>query len=169
ELLRGPYPPEKYGEFILPMVLLRRFDAVLIDTKEEILEQYEKYKDLPETSCDEVLSRVSKQYFYNTSQFDFNKLLCDKNNIADNLYDYIDGFSSSVREVFNNFNLKSNIDKMAENNLLYIVVQRFNEINLQPSVVSNNEMGYIFEELVQRFSKHIEVGAHYTPREIIRL
>src|SRR5690625_4095442 len=169
ELLRGPYRPEKYGDVILPMAVLRRFDAVLVDTKEDVLEQYEKYKNLPETSRDEVLNRVSKQRFYNTSQFDFAKLLSDPDNIADNLRDYIYGFSSSAREVLSNFNFESDIDKMAENKLLYIVVQRFNEIDLHPSVVSNIEMGYIFEELIRRFSEHAEAGDHYTPREVITL
>jgi len=169
ELLRGPYRPEKYGDVILPMAVLRRFDAVLTDTKEEVLTQYEKYKNLPETSRDEVLNRVSGQRFYNTSQFDFNKLLSDPDNIADNLRDYIYGFSSSAREVLSNFNFESDIDKMAENNLLYLVVQRFNEIDLHPSVVSNIEMGYIFEELIRRFSEHAEAGDHYTPREVIML
>jgi len=169
ELLRGPYRPEKYGDVILPMAVLRRFDAVLADTKEDVLTQYEKYKNLPETSRDEVLNRVSGQRFYNTSQFDFNKLLSDPDNIADNLRDYIYGFSSSAREVLSNFNFEADIDKMAENNLLYLVVQRFNEIDLHPSVVSNIEMGYIFEELIRRFSEHAEAGDHYTPREVIML
>lgn len=169
ELLRGPYRPEKYGDVILPMAVLRRFDAVLQDTKEDVLTQYEKYKNLPETSRDEVLNRVSGQRFYNTSQFDFSKLLSDPDNIADNLRDYIYGFSSSAREVLSNFNFESDIDKMAENNLLYLVVQRFNEIDLHPSAVSNIEMGYIFEELIRRFSEHAEAGDHYTPREVIML
>lgn len=169
ELLRGPYRPEKYGDVILPMAVLRRFDAVLADTKEEVLTQYEKYKNLPETSRDEVLNRVSKQRFYNTSKFEFNKLLSDPDNIADNLRDYMYGFSTAAREVLSNFNLESDIDKMADNNLLYLVVQRFNEIDLHPSVVSNIEMGYIFEELIRRFSEHAEAGDHYTPREVITL
>lgn len=169
EILRGPYRPEKYGDVILPMVVLRRFDAVLADTKEEVLTQYDRYKHLPETSRDEVLNRVSKQRFYNTSQFDFNKLLSDPDNIADNLRDYIYGFSSSARDVLNNFNIEADIDKMMENKLLYLVIQRFNEIDLHPSAVSNIEMGYIFEELIRRFSEHAEAGDHYTPREVIML
>lgn len=169
EILRGPYRPEKYGDVILPMVVLRRFDAVLEDTKEDVLTQYERYKHLPESSRDEVLNRVSKQGFYNTSEFDFNKLLGDPDNISDNLRDYIYGFSSSARDVLSNFNIDTDIDKMAENKLLYLVVQRFNEIDLHPSSVSNIEMGYIFEELIRRFSEHAEAGDHYTPREVIML
>lgn len=169
EILRGPYRPEKYGDVVLPMAVLRRFDAVLADTKEDVLVQYEKYKHLPETTRDEVLNRVSGQKFYNTSQFDFQKLLSDPDNIADNLLDYIYGFSSSARDVLNNFNFEPDIDKMAENNLLYLVIQRFNEIDLHPTSVSNREMGYIFEELIRRFSEHAEAGDHYTPREVILL
>src|SRR5690625_13989 len=169
ELLRGPYRPEDYGDVILPMAVLRRFDAVLADTKEDVLNQYEKYKALPESSRDEILNRVSKQGFHNTSQFDFTKLLSDPDNIADNLRDYIHGFSVSARDILSNFNFDVDIDKMAENNLLYLVVQRFNEIDLHPDVVSNMEMGYIFEELIRRFSEHAEAGDHYTPREVITL
>src|SRR5699024_11843235 len=116
--------------------------------------------NLPETSRDEVLNRVSGQRFYKISQFDFNKLLSDPDNIADNLRDYIYGFSSSAREVLSNFNFEADIDKMAENNLLYLVVQRFNEIDLHPSVVSNIEMGYIFEELIRRFFAHARSEDH---------
>lgn len=169
ELLRGPYRPEDYGDVILPMAVLRRFDAVLMDTKEDVLQQYERYKNLPETSRDEILNRVSEQGFHNTSLFDFTKLLSDPDNIADNLRDYIHGFSASARDILSNFNFDVDIDKMAENNLLYLVVQRFNEIDLHPDVVSNMEMGYIFEELIRRFSEHAEAGDHYTPREVITL
>src|SRR5690625_4029545 len=169
ELLRGPYRPEDYGDVILPMAVLRRFDAVLADTKEDVLNQYEKYKALPESSRDEILNRVSKQGFHNTSEFDFTKLLSDPDNIADNLSDYRHGFSASARDILSNFNFDVDIDKMAENNLLYLVVQRFNEIDLHPDVVSNMEMGYIFEELIRRFSEHAEAGDHYTPREVITL
>jgi len=169
EILRGPYRPEKYGDVILPMVVLRRFDAVLADTKDDVLKQYERYEHLPETSRDEVLNRVSKQRFYNTSEYDFSQLLSDPDNIADNLRDYIYGFSRSARDVLDNFNIEADIDKMMENKLLYLVIQRFNEIDLHPSAVSNIEMGYIFEELIRRFSEHAEAGDHYTAREVIML
>jgi len=169
ELLRGPYRPEKYGDVVLPMAVLRRFDAVLSDTKEDVLRENEKYASLPESTRDEILNRVAKQKFNNTSQFDFSKLLSDPDNIADNLRDYINGFSQEAREIMNYFDFDNEIDKMDDNNLLYLVVRRFGEIDLHPDQVSNIEMGYIFEELIRRFSEHAEAGDHYTPREVIKL
>lgn len=169
ELLRGPYRPEDYGDVVLPMAVLRRFDAVLADTKEAVLLENEKYASLPESTRDEILNRVAKQGFNNTSQFDFVKLLSDPDNIADNLRDYINGFSSEAREILSHFNFDNEIDKMDENNVLYLVVRRFGEIDLHPDEVSNIEMGYIFEELIRRFSEHAEAGDHYTPREVIKL
>lgn len=169
ELLRGPYRPENYGDVVLPMAVLRRFDAVLADTKEEVLIENEKYATLPESTRDEILNRVAKQGFNNTSQYDFVKLLSDPDNIADNLRNYISGFSSEAREILSHFNFDNEIEKMEENNVLYLVVRRFGEINLHPDEVSNIEMGYIFEELIRRFSEHAEAGDHYTPREVIKL
>ena len=169
ELLRGPYRPEDYGEVVLPMAVLRRFDAVLSDTKEAVLEENKKYASLPEATRDEILNRTAKQGFNNTSEYDFVKLLSDPDNIADNLCDYINGFSSEAREILSHFNFDNEIDKMEENNVLYLVVRRFGEIDLHPDEVSNIEMGYIFEELIRRFSEHAEAGDHYTPREVIKL
>lgn len=169
ELLRGPYRPEDYGEVVLPMAVLRRFDAVLSDTKEAVLEENKKYASLPESTRDEILNRKAGQGFNNTSEYDFVKLLSDPDNIADNLRDYINGFSSEAREILSHFNFDNEIDKMEENNVLYLVVRRFGEIDLHPDEVSNIEMGYIFEELIRRFSEHAEAGDHYTPREVIKL
>jgi len=169
ELLRGPYKKEEYGKVVLPMAVLRRFDCVLDDTKEEVLQQHEKFKHLPQESKDEILNRVAKQNFSNTSKYDFTKLLADSDNIADNLRDYINGFSKTARDIIEYFDFDKQIEKMERNNLLYLVVKRFSEIDLHPEVVSNVEMGYVFEELIRRFSEHAEAGDHYTPREVIRL
>ncbi|WP_371069649.1 N-6 DNA methylase [Sediminibacillus sp. JSM 1682029] len=169
ELLRGPYKPEDYGKVVLPMAVLRRFDSVLDSTKEEVLNQYEQFKDIPEESRDEILKRVAKQRFSNVSKYDFSKLLSDADNIADNLRDYINGFSKTARDIIEYFDFDKQIDKMERNDLLYLVVKRFSEIDLHASVVSNVEMGYIFEELIRRFSEHAEAGDHYTPREVVRL
>ncbi|MCA1025029.1 type I restriction-modification system subunit M [Cytobacillus kochii] len=169
ELLRGPYKPEDYGKVVLPMAVLRRLDSVLDKTKEEVLDKYKQFKDMPEESRDEILNRVAKQRFSNVSKYDFSKLLSDADNIADNLRDYINGFSKTARDIIEYFDFDKQIDKMERNDLLYLVVKRFSEIDLHPSVVSNVEMGYIFEELIRRFSEHAEAGDHFTPREVVRL
>jgi type I restriction enzyme M protein len=118
---------------------------------------------------DPVLNRISKQEFNNTSKYDFEKLLADPDNIANNLRNYINGFSKNAREIIEHFDFDKQITKLNDNNLLYLVVSEFNKIDLHPNVVSNTEMGYIFEELIRRFSEHGEAGDHYTPREVIRL
>ncbi|BDR85083.1 SAM-dependent DNA methyltransferase [Clostridium tetani] len=169
ELLRGPYKKEEYGKVVLPMAVLRRFDCVLADTKGEVVAQYEKFKNLPQESRDEILNRVAKQNFNNVSKFDFNKLLADSDNIADNIRDYINGFSKTARDIIEYFDFDKQIEKMDRNNLLYLVVKRFSEMDLHTETVSNIEMGYIFEELIRRFSEDGEAGDHYTPREVIRL
>lgn len=169
ELLRGPYRKEQYGDVILPMAVLRRFDCVLAETKEEVLKEYEKLKKLGIQNMDPILNRVSKQPFNNTSKYDFEKLLADPDNIASNLRNYINGFSKNVREIIEHFDFDKEITKLNDNNLLYLVVSEFNKIDLHPDKVSNMEMGYIFEELIRRFSEHGEAGDHYTPREVIKL
>lgn len=169
ELLRGPYKKEQYGDVILPMAVLRRFDCVLAATKQEVLERYEALKKSGLQNMDPVLNRISKQEFNNTSKYDFEKLLADPDNIANNLRNYINGFSKNAREIIEHFDFDKQITKLNDNNLLYLVVSEFNKIDLHPDVVSNTEMGYIFEELIRRFSEHGEAGDHYTPREVIRL
>ncbi|MGI6530560.1 MAG: type I restriction-modification system subunit M [Clostridia bacterium] len=169
ELLRGPYKKEQYGDVILPMAVLRRFDCVLAATKQEVLEKYEALKKSGLQNMDPVLNRISKQGFNNTSKYDFEKLLADPDNIANNLRNYINGFSKNAREIIEHFDFDKQITKLSDNNLLYLVVSEFNKIDLHPDKVSNTEMGYIFEELIRRFSEHAEAGDHYTPREVIRL
>jgi len=169
ELLRGPYKKEQYGDVILPMAVLRRFDCVLAATKQQVLEKYEALKKSGLQNVDPVLNRVSKQEFNNTSKYDFEKLLADPDNIASNLRNYINGFSKNAREIIEHFDFDKQITKLNDNNLIYLVVSEFNKIDLHPDKVSNTEMGYIFEELIRRFSEHGEAGDHYTPREVIRL
>src|SRR5699024_7819209 len=139
--LRVQYRQENYGDVILLMSVLRRCDAELADKKEAVLKENERYQSLPESTRDEILNRTAKQGFNNTSLFDLEKLLTDPDNIADNLRDYIQGFSSAAREILNQFNFDNEIDKMDDNNLLYLVIKRFSEIDLHPSTVSNMEMG----------------------------
>ncbi|MDA2480179.1 type I restriction-modification system subunit M [Bacillus cereus group sp. Bce025] len=169
EILRGPYRPEDYGKVILPLAVLRRFDCVLDNTKEEVLENFEKFKAVNEDAREPILNRIAKQNFHNTSNYNFTKLLSDADNIADNLRDYINGFSKTARDIMDHFDFDRQIDKLDNNNLLYLTIKRFSELDLHPEVVSNVEMGYIFEELIRRFSEHAEAGDHYTPREVVRL
>lgn len=169
EVLRGPYKPEDYGKIVLPLAVLRRFDCVLESTKEEVLAKADKFSSMSEEAREPILNRVSKQNFHNTSKYDFNKLLTDSDNIADNLRDYINGFSKVARDIMDHFDFDRQIDKLDQNNLLYLTIKRFSEIDLHPETVSNIEMGYVFEELIRRFNENAEAGDHYTPREVIRL
>ena len=170
--IQAVYKPHEYGDVILPLTVLKRFDSVLAETKKDVLEAVKKY---PETFAqrDMILKEVSKQNFYNTSVFDFKKLLDDPANIESNLENYLNGYSQEVRDIIENFDLDRHIRKMANNKILYTVIEAFNQknANLHPSEVSNIEMGYIFEEIIRRFSEshNEEAGQHYTPREVIQL
>lgn len=170
--LTGVYKPHEYGDVILPLTVLKRFDSVLSDTKSRVLEASKKF---PETFAqrDFILKETSGQNFYNTSKYDFKKLLDDPANIEENFYNYLDGYSKEVTDIVENFDLKRHIQKMANNNILYTVIEAFNQknANLHPNEVSNIEMGYIFEEIIRRFSEahNEEAGQHYTPREVIEL
>lgn len=170
--LTGVYKPHEYGDVILPLTVLKRFDSVLSDTKSKVLEASKKF---PETFAqrDFILKETSGQNFYNTSKYDFKKLLDDPANIEENFYNYLDGYSKEVTDIVENFDLKRHIQKMANNNILYAVIEAFNQknANLHPNEVSNIEMGYIFEEIIRRFSEahNEEAGQHYTPREVIEL
>lgn len=169
EVLRGEYKPENYGEVILPLVVIRRFDCVLEKNKQNVLDEFEKHKNKPEGVQHALLTKVSNEDFYNISKYDFQKLLSDPDNIADNFKDYLNGFSKHADEIITYFDFDPEIDKLDRNDLLYEVIKRFSEIDLHPDTVSNIEMGYIFEELIRRFSENTEAGDHYTPREVIRL
>lgn len=170
--LVGVYKPHEYGDVILPLTVLKRFDSVLSDTKDKVLKMAKKY---PETFAkrDFILKETAGQKFYNTSKYDFKKLLDDPDNIEENFYNYINGYSDEVKDIIKNFDLNKQIEKMAGNGILYQVIDTFNseKANLHPSYVSNIEMGYIFEEIIRRFNElsNEEAGQHYTPREVIEL
>lgn len=170
DLLRGAYKQSEYGKVILPLTVLRRLDCVLEPTKKAVLERAAQLKGRVE-NVEPVLQNVAGQQFYNTSPLDFRRLLDDPNQIAGNLRAYIAGFSSAAREVLDKFEFDSQITKLAGKNLLYLVVSRFAEIDLHPNVVSNIEMGYLYEELIRKFSElsNETAGEHFTPREVIRL
>ena len=170
DLLRGVYKQSEYGRVILPLTVLRRLDCVLAPTKDQVLSVAAK---LPETleNRGPVLEHTAGQEFYNTSKHTFTTLLADPDNVAANLRNYIAGFSESARDIIVKFNFDTQVDRLAEHNLLYLVVSKFADLDMSPAKVSNLEMGYIYEELIRRFSElsNETAGEHFTPREVISL
>lgn len=177
DLLRGPYRPPQYERVMLPLTVLRRFDAVLAPTKEAVLKRYETLKDKDPQLVDRVLNELAKDDegkplgFHNHSQLDFQKLKGDPDNIGRHLTDYINGFSENIRRIFERFEFEKEIEKLEEANRLYQVVSQFAEIDLHPRHVDNITMGLVFEDLIRRFNEAANetAGDHFTPREVIRL
>ena len=171
DILRGTFKQHEYGDCILPFVVLRRLDCVLEGKKNAVLETYEKFKDQVPDLKPVLLQSTGGLNFYNTSFFDLSRLKQDSKNIELNFNNYINGFSDNVTEIIENFQISKIVDKLVKNDLLFMMADKFTEIDLHPEVVSNNEMGYIFEELLRRFSEmsNETAGEHYTPREVIRL
>jgi type I restriction enzyme M protein len=170
DLLRGDYKQSEYGKVVMPLTVIRRLDCVLEPTKSDVLDRYKKMKGRID-NVDPVLCQVAGQQFYNTSQLTFAKLLDDPTQIAANLRAYIAGFSASARDIIEKFGFDTQIEKLAKANLLYQVVGKFAEVDLHPDTVSNLEMGYLYEELIRRFSElsNETAGEHFTPREVIKL
>ncbi|MDZ7578861.1 MAG: class I SAM-dependent DNA methyltransferase [Candidatus Nanopelagicales bacterium] len=166
DLLRGDYKQSEYGKVILPLTVLRRLDCVLGPTKGRVLRAHARYGDR-----DKILEKAAGQHFYNTSRLDLPKLLNDPANIADNLRAYIAAFSAGARDVIDKFDFGAQISRLDRSDLLYLVVSRFCDIDLHPDKVSNVEMGYLYEELIRKFSElsNETAGEHFTPREVIRL
>ena len=170
--LTGVYKPHEYGEVILPLTVIRRFDCILSDTKDAVLKKYDEVKNLP---MKDVLLRSATggKAFYNTSKYTFERLLDDPDNIEENFRDYLNGFSENVQDIIEKFKFDGHITTMANKGILYIVIKEFTspKANLHPDVISNLEMGYIFEEIIRRFSEshNEDAGQHYTPRAVIRL
>lgn len=169
--LTGVYKPHEYGEVILPLTVIRRFDCILADTREVVWQKDASVSTLP--LKDVLLKKASGHPFYNTSKFTFEKLVEDPDNIEGNFRNYLNGFSENVRDIIAKFKFDAHIATMANKGILYIVLKEFTSprANLHPSVISNLEMGYIFEEITRRFSEahNEDAGQHYTPREVIRL
>jgi type I restriction enzyme M protein len=170
DLLRGDYKQSEYGKVILPLTVIRRLDCVLEPTKAQVLKRFDQLKGRVE-NIEPVLQAVSGEQFYNTSPLEFRRLLDDPGQIAGNLRAYIAGFSPAARDIIDKFAFDGQITRLDRSNLLYLVVSKFADIDLHPSVVSNLEMGYLYEELIRRFSElsNETAGEHFTPREVIRL
>jgi len=172
DLLRGPYRPPQYERVMLPLTILRRFDCVLSPTKGVVLRKYEQVKDKhKDDALDSVLNKAAGQRFHNHSPLTFEKLKGDPDNIDKHLVSYINGFSANVRRIFEYFEFSTEIEKMREANILYLVVSKFCDVDLHPDRVPNEEMGLIFENLIRRFNElaNETAGDHFTPREVIRL
>lgn len=163
--LRGSFEAEKYKDVIIPMVIIRRLECALEETKESFIEYYENNPSKPA----QFYEKKTGYPFYNTSKYSLKKLLDDSDSIESNFNSYIDGFSENIKEILNNLEIKNQIKKMNKNNRLYSVVKKFSEIDFNPKTVDNHKMGYIFEDIIRRYSENIDAGDHYTPREVIRL
>jgi type I restriction enzyme M protein len=170
DLLRGDYRQSEYGKVILPFTVLRRLDCVLEETKEAVLTEFAARKQAG-INPEPFLLRKAKQNFYNTSSMDMKKLLGDQDHVKENLYQYIQAFSPSVRDIFERFDFYTQIERLAKCNLLYLVAEKFAGVDLHPDTVSNAEMGTVFEELIRKFAEisNETAGEHFTPREVIRL
>ena len=170
DLLRGDYKQSEYGKVILPLTVIRRLDCVLEPTKQAVLDRHKLLAGRIE-NLEPVLQAVAGQQFYNTSPLTFTKLLDDPDTIADSLQLYIGGFSETARDVIDKFDFGIQIERLRRANLLYKVIGKFADIDLHPDAVSNIEMGYLYEELIRKFSElsNETAGEHFTPREVIRL
>lgn len=175
--LFGEYKPHEYGKVILPMTVIKRFDDALKDTKKAVVEKNNELnssnKEVNDKTRHAILKNVAKHDFYNTSKFDFAGLIADADNIKENFTSYLQAFSDNVKDIIQRFDFFKEIDKMSENDLLYTIINEFNakKADFSPSIVTAQDMGYIFEELIRKFSESYDeqAGAHFTARDIIYL
>lgn len=170
DLLRGDYKQSEYGRVILPFTILRRLDCVLAATKPAVLAEFDA-KTKAGLNPDPFLLRKAGQSFYNTSPLDLGTLLGDQDHIRQNLYAYVQAFSPAARDIFERFDFHTQVERLAKANLLYLVTEKFANIDLHPQSVDNMQMGLVFEELIRKFAEisNETAGEHFTPREVIRL
>lgn len=163
--LRGPYHAENYKDVIIPMVILRRLECALAKTKKAVVEEYKKNPEAPA----QLLCKKSGYQFYNTCEFDLANLLTEAPSIVENMIFYIDSFSANVKNIFEGLKFKEEIKNLDKHNRLLNIVKKFSELDLDPDTVDNVKMGYMFEDIIRRYSENVNAGDHYTPREVIRL
>ncbi|MDD7203067.1 MAG: class I SAM-dependent DNA methyltransferase, partial [Coriobacteriaceae bacterium] len=163
--LRGTYQPDKYRDVIIPMVILRRIECALDATRDAVYDAYEANPKIAEA----MLRRKSGYAFYNTSKWTLAKLLGDPQHLPANLKTYIEAFSPNIKQIFADLEFEKEIKKMHKGAKLTGVVRKFSELDLDPERVNNVAMGYMFEEVIRRFSENAEAGDHYTPREVVQL
>ena len=166
--LRGTYQSDKYKDVIIPMTIIRRFECALEDTKDKVIAQVEEDEKSGDETPDQIYQKIAGYQFYNKSKYTLKELCNDSPKIKTNFESYLEGFSPNAQDIINNLEFKKQIDKMAANNRLFSVVQAFSEIDLSPKTIDNIKMGYIFEELIRKFSENAEAGDHYTGRDIIK-
>ncbi|MGF3054184.1 type I restriction-modification system subunit M [Microbacterium sp. YY-03] len=171
ESLRGPFKPSEYGSVVLPFTVLRRLDAVLAETKSKVLNVAKATESMPDMLRHLRLTEAAGHQFYNTSPFDVAKLVADPQDLRANLSAYLAGFSENVRDIFERFEFDKMLNKLAEKNKLYAVTEKFAQADFHPKVVSNIQMGQVFEELIRWANERSNetAGDHYTPREVIAL
>lgn len=163
--LRGSYMPDKYGDVIIPMTIIRRFECALERTKADVVGTYKKNPNYPA----KAMQRISGQQFYNTSEYTLSELCNDPDHIAANFQEYLNGFSANVQDIFNELGMSDHIKKMDKDNCLYPVVKAFSELDLSIETFDSIKMGYIFENLIGRFYQNVDAGQYYTGRDIIKL
>jgi len=170
DVLRGLFKPHEYGDIILPFTVLRRLDCVLEPHKDDVYNLYEEYKTRVDDPSPIILNKINTS-FYNHSKYDLKRLKSDPHNININLQNYLGGFSNNVIEIIENFQLEKPVEKLNKTNRLFILIDKFTEIDLHPDKISNRDMGLVFEELLRKFSEmsNETSGEHYTPRDVVRL
>jgi len=170
DLLRGDYKQSDYGKVILPFTVLRRLDCVLEPTKADVLEE-KALREGQGLDPEPFMLRKAGQLFCNSSALDMQRLMGDADNIGENLRSYVQAFSPAVRDIFESFEFHLQVDRLEKANLLYLITEKFSQIDLHPETVSNAEMGLVFEELIRKFAElsNETAGEHFTPREVIRL
>ena len=170
DVLRGLFKPHEYGDIILPFTVLRRLDCVLEPHKDNVINLYNEYKSQVDDPSPIILGKINTTFF-NHSKYDLNRLKQDSSNVMMNFNNYLSGYSENVVEIVENFQLEKPIEKLDKNNRLFQFIEKFSEIDLHPNVVSNHQMGQVFEELLRKFSEmsNETSGEHYTPRDVVKL
>ena len=163
--LRGPYKSDKYKDVIIPMTIIRRFECALEETKDNVVKKFKENPNYPA----KAMYKISGYQFYNTSEYSLKELINDPDHLAANFKNYINGFSSNIQDILKNLEFDKEIEKMDKHNRLLNIVKAFSELDLNPATIDNMTMGYIFEELIRKFSENAEAGDHYTGRDIIKL
>lgn len=172
DILRGGWKQHEYQDVILPLVVLKRLDNVLAKTKQDVLRTYNQmHGTMSDDSLSLFLEKEAGYKFYNTSPYDFKKLLDDSEGIYANFINYLDGFSPNVRDIVTKFEFQKQLNKLKSGKMLHLILKELDKVDLRPEVVNNHDMGYIFEELIRKFNEQSNetAGEHYTPREVIRL